>query len=70
MQNENVVTLMGQYDNGHAELNALQEMLAPYTYEMSVFWWFAWFVTLFAVIRYAYRHGVYKDSGDRNLYTD
>ncbi len=66
-----VIALHGLAGNPLPQLDALQNFLVPYIPQITYFWWFAWFIMLFVVIRYVYVHGERRgDPHDRQLYDD
>ena len=52
-----VIPLTALMGNDVPRLDSLQQAAAPYVSELILVWWFAWFVVLFVVIRYALVHG-------------
>ncbi|HEY4488206.1 MAG TPA: hypothetical protein VJB97_01695 [Candidatus Paceibacterota bacterium] len=52
-----LIALTALAGNDQPQLDALQQALAPYISEIILMWWFAWFVVLIVVIRYAIVYG-------------
>ncbi len=64
------IALTALSGNDVPHLNALQELLVPYTTQIIVFWWFAWFITCAVVIRFVLVHGKRGARTNRDLYSD
>lgn len=66
-----LMSLTALAGNEPAGLNTLQALLAPYSPEIAIFWWFVWWLTALSLVRYVYAHGLRGgDPNDRELYTD
>ena len=64
-----LITLIGQANNEVAQLNALQQVLAPYESYIATGWWFVWFITGFILIRFVYQRGMRNVPHENDLYT-
>ncbi len=64
------IALTALIGNDVPHLNALQELLVPYTTQIIMFWWFAWFLVAFVVIRFVIVHGRGGARTNQDLYSD
>lgn len=64
------IALTALAGNDVPHLNALQELLVPYTTELITFWWFAWLIVAMLVIRFVFVHGKRNARSNSDLYSD